>query len=60
MKPSAVLGFLLGFLALALPFASGTSRRRHHGEVAHRARADVDVHKRSFTSARLTFYDVGL
>lgn len=56
MKPSTILSFL----ALALPFTSGTPLRRHHNEVAHRARADVDVHKRSFTNARFTFYDVGL
>ncbi|KAI6028441.1 hypothetical protein F5J12DRAFT_805432 [Pisolithus orientalis] len=34
---------------------------RRHQEVAKRARADVDLHKRqTFTNARFTFYDVGL
>ncbi|KAG8215760.1 RlpA-like double-psi beta-barrel-protein domain-containing protein-containing protein [Butyriboletus roseoflavus] len=56
MKPSTVLSIL----TLALPFASATPSRRHHNEVASRARADVDIHKRSFTNARFTFYDVGL
>lgn len=56
MKPSAILSFL----ALALPFASGTPFRRHHNEVAHRARGEVDIQKRSFTNARFTYYDVGL
>ncbi|KAF8835605.1 hypothetical protein BDN67DRAFT_975101, partial [Paxillus ammoniavirescens] len=51
---------ILGFLSLALPFASASPRHRRHHEVANRARADVDVHKRSFTNARFTFYDVGL
>lgn len=56
MKSSTILSFL----ALALPFASATPFRRHHQEVANRARGDVDIHKRSFTNARFTFYDVGL
>lgn len=57
MKPST----MLTFLTLALPFANATRpSRRHHNEVANRARADVDIHKRSFTNARFTFYDVGL
>lgn len=57
MKPSTILSFL----AIALPFASSATppHRRHH-EVANRARADVDVHKRAFTGMRFTFYDVGL
>lgn len=57
MKPSAILSFL----ALALPFASSTPfhNKRHH-EVANRARADVDVHKRTFTNARFTYYNDGL
>jgi len=56
MKPSTILSFL----AVALPFASATPSHRRHHEVAKRARADVDVHKRSFTNSRFTFYDVGL
>ncbi|KAF9242837.1 RlpA-like double-psi beta-barrel-protein domain-containing protein-containing protein [Melanogaster broomeanus] len=56
MKTSTILGFL----SLALPFASANPMRRHHHEVANRARADVDIHKRSFTNARFTFYDDGL
>jgi len=56
MKPSTILSFL----ALALPFASATPLHRRHHEVANRARADVDVHRRSFTNSRFTFYDVGL
>jgi len=56
MKPSTVLSFL----TLALPFASTTPLSGHHHEIAKRARADVDVHKRSFTNSRLTFYDVGM
>lgn len=56
MKPSTVLSFL----ALALPFASATPLSGHHHEVAKRARADVDINKRSFTNGRLTWYDVGL
>jgi len=49
----------LSFLALAFPFASANPARRHH-EIAHRARTDDDVHKRSFTNARFTYFDDGL
>ncbi|KAF8552844.1 hypothetical protein OG21DRAFT_1415400 [Imleria badia] len=57
MKSSTILGFL----ALALPFASSNllHSKRHH-EVANRARADVDVHKRSFSNSRFTYYNDGL
>ncbi|KAG6335158.1 hypothetical protein ID866_3942 [Astraeus odoratus] len=35
--------------------------RRHHQEVARRARGEVDLHKRqTYANARFTFYDVGL
>ncbi|KAG9312543.1 RlpA-like double-psi beta-barrel-protein domain-containing protein-containing protein [Chiua virens] len=60
MKLSTVLGFFTLCFTLALPFASATMSRKRHNEVAHRARGDVDVHKRSFTNARFTYYDVGL
>ncbi|KIJ67209.1 hypothetical protein HYDPIDRAFT_165904 [Hydnomerulius pinastri MD-312] len=56
MKTSAILGFL----SIALPFATAEHWSRHRNEVAHRARADVDINKRSFLNARFTFYDVGL
>ncbi|KAF9221100.1 hypothetical protein BS17DRAFT_768873 [Gyrodon lividus] len=56
MKTSTILGFL----SLALPFAIASPFARRHHEVANRARADVDIHQRSFTGARFTFYDVGL
>jgi hypothetical protein len=58
MKKSAIFGFL----TLALPFAtaSHSSWSKRHQEVAHRARGDVDIHKRDFPNARFTFYDVGL
>lgn len=52
---------IFGFLALILPFVTANHWSRRHQEVAHRARGDVDIHKRqSYTSARFTFYDVGL
>jgi len=49
-----------GLFALLLPFVTAHWSRRHQ-EVAHRARGDVDIHKRqTFTNAKFTFYDVGL
>ena len=50
----------LGFLTVLLPFVTANHWSRRHQEVAHRARGDVDIHKRqSFTGAKFTFYDVG-
>ncbi|KAH7924557.1 hypothetical protein BV22DRAFT_1012964 [Leucogyrophana mollusca] len=55
---------MFGFLSLALPFAAAGDHGHHwsrrHQEVANRARGDVDLHKRSFSNSRFTFYDVGL
>ncbi|KAI9571505.1 plant expansin [Boletus coccyginus] len=52
---------VFGFLAVILPFVSAGHWGRRHQEVAHRARGDVDIHKRqSYTNSRFTFYDVGL
>jgi len=53
----------VALLSLALPFAanadSHAARGNHHRDVAHRARGDMQMHKR-FDSARWSFYDVGL
>ena len=52
---------VFGFLAVILPFVTASHWGKRHQEVAHRARGDVDIHKRqSYTNARFTFYDVGL
>ncbi|KIJ69350.1 hypothetical protein HYDPIDRAFT_24193 [Hydnomerulius pinastri MD-312] len=51
---------ILGFVSLALPFATASHWSKRHQEVANRARGDVDISKRSFSGARFTFYDVGL
>lgn len=55
---------LVSALLLFFPFAvggtHGYSQRRHHQELAQRARGDVDIHRRDFDNARFTFYDVGL
>jgi len=49
-------------LILLLPFVAANHwNPKRHQDVAHRARGDVDIHKRqSFTSARFTYYAVGL
>ncbi|KAG6376186.1 RlpA-like double-psi beta-barrel-protein domain-containing protein-containing protein [Boletus reticuloceps] len=48
-------------LILLLPFVAANHWSKRHQEVAHRARGDVDIHKRqSFTGARFTYYAVGL
>jgi hypothetical protein len=52
---------LLGLCALSLVFAQlhGPSGPRRHHDIAKRAKGDIQLHRR-FTSARWTFYDVGL
>lgn len=55
--------FLGSLLTLALPLAAlgeHFTPHRRHSDIAHRARADTQLQKRSFDNARLTFYDVGL
>lgn len=50
---------------LALSFFTGAAvaephgQRRNHDSIARRAQGDVNIHKR-FSSARWTFYDVGM
>ncbi|EPQ58739.1 hypothetical protein GLOTRDRAFT_35963 [Gloeophyllum trabeum ATCC 11539] len=58
MRSSAIFG--LSLLSVLLPFtqAAHGSQRRHNA-VAHRARGDVQVHKRT-DNARFTYYAVGL
>ena len=59
---------IFGLLALIIPSAIAdplghSSGRRHHNkkDVAHRAKGDVNLFKRQyFSSARFTWYDVGL
>ena len=63
MRLSTIIGGSL--LAAALPFA--TVAHPHEGHVprhnalAHRMSGDVShLHKRDFSNARFTYYDVGL
>ncbi|KAI6109767.1 hypothetical protein F5141DRAFT_807255 [Pisolithus sp. B1] len=60
LSPFCSLLFLVASLAVTVSGHAPSWSRRHQ-EVAKRARADVDLHKRqTFTNARFTFYDVGL
>ncbi|KAH7912136.1 plant expansin [Hygrophoropsis aurantiaca] len=58
------LSGIFGFLSISLPLIAAAEHGHHwsrrHGEIAHRARGDVDIHKRAFSNSRFTFYDVGL
>ena len=62
MRPSTFLG--LSLLTVVLPFAAyaephANPAHHRHRDIAHRARGDVQLHKR-YDNARFTFYDVGL
>ncbi|KAI6022704.1 hypothetical protein EDC04DRAFT_2935235 [Pisolithus marmoratus] len=60
LSPLCGLLFLVASLA-ATANGHAPSWSRRHQEVAKRARADVDLHKRqTFSNSRFTFYDVGL
>ncbi|TFK55229.1 hypothetical protein OE88DRAFT_1805604 [Heliocybe sulcata] len=58
MRSSAIFG--LSLLSVLLPFAQAEhGHARRHNAVAHRARGDVQVHKRT-DNARFTYYAVGM